>query len=163
MAIFPHSNYPQKSVNCAVITVSDSRTLDTDKSGKLAQELLVIAGHKIIYYEIIKDDVNQLQLTLENLANNSLVECAIFSGGTGIAPRDNSFDVISKILDKTLFGFGEIFRYLSYQEIGSRAIASRSIAGTYQSKLIFSLPGSQNAVKLALEKLWLLKFLSPKR
>ncbi|MCC5610630.1 molybdenum cofactor biosynthesis protein MoaB, partial [Nostoc sp. CHAB 5834] len=84
---------------------------------------------------------------------SSNLDAVIFSGGTGIAPRDTTYDAIEKLLEKTLPGFGELFRFLSYQEIGSRAIASRAVAGVYQNKLIFSLPGSSNAVRLAMEKL----------
>lgn len=149
----PHEYSEINSVNCAIITVSDTRNQDTDISGKISQEMLIKANHKIVYYEIIKDEPHQIKSLLLNLASNEELNCIIFSGGTGISSRDNTYDVISQILEKTLSGFGEIFRYLSYQEIGSRAIASRATAGLYNGKIVFSLPGSQNAVKLALEKL----------
>lgn len=149
----PHSPSKILSVNCAVITVSDTRTFETDKSGKLIQELLNKAGHQILTYQIVKDEPEQIKSLLINLGNNRQLNCLIFSGGTGIAPRDTTYDVISKLLTKTLPGFGEIFRTLSYKQIGSRAIASRATAGIYQQKIVFSLPGSVNAVKLGLEQL----------
>lgn len=149
----PHQHSKINSVNCAVITVSDTRNQKTDISGKIAQEMLINDNHKVIHYEIIKDEPHQIKSLLINLASNEVLNCIIFLGGTGISSRDNTYDIISQMLEKTLSGFGEIFRYLSYQEIGSRAIASRATAGLYNGKIVFSLPGSQNAVKLGLEKL----------
>lgn len=151
--IIPHENSEIKSVNCAVITVSDTRTFDTDINGKIAQKMLIDACHKVIHYDVIKDEPKQIKSLLINLASNPLLNCIIFTGGTGISSRDNTYDIISQMLEKTLSGFGEIFRYLSYQEIGSRSIASRATAGSYNGKIVFSLPGSSNAVKLGLEKL----------
>lgn len=148
-----HLNTKKIKANCAVITVSDTRTFATDKSGKLIQDLLNQAEHNIIDYHIIKDEEKEIQSLLINLGNKVELDCLIFSGGTGIAPRDITYEIISQFLTKTLPGFGEIFRLLSYQEIGSRAILSRAIAGVYQEKIIFCLPGSSNAVKLGLEKL----------
>ncbi|MBW4613425.1 MAG: MogA/MoaB family molybdenum cofactor biosynthesis protein [Desmonostoc vinosum HA7617-LM4] len=149
----PHPDAPGMTVTCAVVTVSDTRTLETDKSGRLIQQLLASANHAVKTYTIIQDEPTQIQEQIEYLAKNSSLDAVIFNGGTGIAPRDTTYDAIEKLLEKTLPGFGELFRFLSYQEIGSRAIASRAVAGVYQDKLIFSLPGSTNAVRLAMEKL----------
>ncbi|MEB3219594.1 MAG: MogA/MoaB family molybdenum cofactor biosynthesis protein [Nostocales cyanobacterium 94392] len=149
----PDSTHNHQTVICAVVTVSDTRTTETDKSGAIIQQLLKDANHKVILYKIIKDEPTQIQEDLELLSENKQLNAVILNGGTGIAPRDTTYDAIEKLLDKTLPGFGEIFRYLSYQEIGSRAIASRAVAGVYQQKLIFSLPGSSNAVELAMKKL----------
>jgi molybdenum cofactor biosynthesis protein B len=149
----PHQYSRINSVNCAVITVSDTRLEETDISGKIAQEILINAGHKIVHYQIIKDEPEHIKSLLVNLTSNEQLNCIIFSGGTGISLRDNTYDIVSKMLEKTLSGFGEIFRFLSYQEIGSRAIASRATAGLHRGKIVFSLPGSQNGVKLGLEKL----------
>ena len=149
----PHPDSQQIAVNCAIITVSDTRTAQTDKSGRLIQQLLTDAGHQIVTYAIVKDEPKDIQDWLIKLDRQSELEAIIFSGGTGIAPRDTTYDVINDWLTKTIPGFGEIFRYLSYQEIGSRAIASRAVAGVKNQKAIFSLPGSSNAVKLALERL----------
>jgi molybdenum cofactor biosynthesis protein B len=139
-------------VTCAVITVSDTRTEETDKSGQLIKQLLADAKHTLAAYKIVKDEPIQIQEQLELLSQSDL-DVVIFNGGTGIAPRDTTYDALEKLLEKTLPGFGELFRFLSYQEIGSRAIASRAVAGVYQAKLIFSVPGSSNAVRLAMEKL----------
>lgn len=149
----PHPITKIIDINCAVITVSDTRTFETDKSGQLIYNLFTQIGAKILVYQIVRDERNLLKSLLIELGNKAELNCLIFSGGTGIAPRDNTYEVISEFLEKTLLGFGEIFRMLSYQEIGSRAIASRAIAGVYQEKIVFSLPGSVNAVKLGLEKL----------
>ena len=149
----PHPDKQSIAVNCAVITVSDTRNTQTDKSGRLIQQLLTDAGHQIVTYSIVKDEPEDIRNWLIKLDNNPDLEVIIFNGGTGIAPRDTTYDVVSNWLTKTIPGFGEIFRYLSYQEIGSRAIASRAVAGVKNQKLIFSLPGSSNAVKLALTQL----------
>ncbi|MBN3908657.1 MAG: molybdenum cofactor biosynthesis protein MoaB [Nostoc sp. NMS1] len=149
----PHPDSLGITITCAVVTVSDTRTPETDKSGQLIQQLLVAANYAIGAYTIIKDEPTQIQEQIENLGKSSNLDAVIFNGGTGIAPRDTTYDAIDKLLEKTLPGFGELFRFLSYQEIGSRAIASRAVAGVYQDKLIFSLPGSSNAVRLAMEKL----------
>jgi molybdopterin adenylyltransferase len=149
----PHPDKLKIAVNCAVVTVSDTRSPETDKSGQLIQKLLLEANHKLGAYRIIKDEPAQIQAQIESLAKEPNLDVVIFNGGTGIAPRDTTYDAIEKLLEKTLPGFGELFRFLSYQEIGSRAIASRAVAGVYQNKLIFSLPGSSNAVLLGMEKL----------
>lgn len=153
MAHSPHPDALGITVRCAVITVSDTRTPDTDRSGQLIQQRLTDSGHPVSAYAIVQDEPDQIRAQLQQLSDRADVDVFIFNGGTGIAPRDTTYDAISGLLEKTLPGFGEIFRYLSYQDIGSRAIASRAIAGVYRGKLIFSLPGSSNAVKLALEKL----------
>jgi molybdenum cofactor biosynthesis protein B len=153
MVLPPHPDANKIIVNCAVVTVSDTRTPETDKSGKIIQELLLSANHLIADYQILKDEPAQIQAHIEKLSKNKNIDVIICNGGTGIAPRDTTYDAIAYLLEKTLPGFGEIFRFLSYQEIGSRAIASRAVAGTYKNKLIFSLPGSSNAVRLGMEKL----------
>lgn len=149
----PHPDVPGMTVNCAVITVSDTRSPQTDKSGQLIGELLQDAGHTMGMYAIVKDEPELIRAQIESLRLRLDLNAVIFNGGTGIAPRDTTYDAIETLLEKTLPGFGELFRWLSYQEIGSRAIASRAIAGVYQNKLVFSLPGSTNAVKLAMQKL----------
>lgn len=152
MAHTPHPDAHFVSVGCAIVTVSDTRTIETDRSGQLIQTLLSHAGHHIAAYKILPDEPDQIRMELKHLGQQP-VEAIIFNGGTGIAPRDTTYDAIERLLDKVLPGFGEIFRWLSYQEIGSRAIASRAVAGICQNKLVFSLPGSSNAVKLAMEQL----------
>lgn len=150
----PHPDItPRHSLGCAVITASDTRTPQTDRSGQLIQELLQAQGHHIEAYQIVKDEPEQILEQAQMLCDRANIEVLIFNGGTGIAPRDTTYDALGSILEKTLPGFGEIFRYLSYQEIGSRAIASRAVAGIYHQRLLFSLPGSSNAVKLAMNEL----------
>ena len=149
----PHPDLKSVTLQCAVITVSDTRTEETDTSGQIIQQLLRDANHQIVAYRIVKDEPEAIKDQIEQLSAKIPLDVSIFNGGTGIAPRDTTYDAIASLLDKTLPGFGEIFRYLSFQSIGSRAIASRAIAGVYQNKLIFSLPGSSNAVKLGMNEL----------
>ena len=152
----PHTPHPDSqplAVHCAVITVSDTRSPETDRSGHLIQQLLQDAGHLIVDYLLVKDEPARIQTHIRLLGQQPDLHAIILNGGTGIAPRDTTYDAIEQLLEKTLPGFGELFRWLSYPEIGSRAIASRAIAGVYQGKLIFSLPGSSNAVQLAMERL----------
>ena len=149
----PHPDTANMTVSCAVITVSDTRSPETDRSGQMIKQLLLDAGHTVGAYTIVKDEPDMIQAQMNVLSQRFDLDAVIFNGGTGIASRDSTYDAIERLLEKTLAGFGELFRWLSYQEIGSRAIASRAIAGIYQSKLIFSLPGSTIAVQLAVQKL----------
>jgi molybdopterin adenylyltransferase len=149
----PHPDSEAIAIKCAIITVSDTRSVETDKTGKLIQELLEETGHLVREYTIIQDEASQIESLLLKLGDRPDIEAIIFNGGTGIASRDNTFDAISGLLEKTIPGFGELFRFLSYQEIGTRALASRAIAGIYAQKLVFSLPGSPHAARLALSQL----------
>ncbi len=140
-------------VACAVVTVSDTRTEATDKSGAYLRETLEANGHKVVHYEILKDEPDQIRDCLDRLLGHDEPHAVICTGGTGIAKRDTTFDIVSAALDKTLPGFGEIFRYLSYEEIGAGAIMSRATAGVAKDTIVFSIPGSRNAVGMAMEKL----------
>lgn len=142
----------QGSVPLAIVTVSDTRTPETDLSGKLIRELAEAAGHHITEHRIVRDEPEQVAAVLAELAATE-ARLIIFNGGTGISRRDRTYDVISQALEKPLPGFGELFRMLSYQEVGAAAMLSRATAGVYRGKVIFSTPGSPNAVRLALEKL----------
>ncbi|MFZ4639234.1 MAG: MogA/MoaB family molybdenum cofactor biosynthesis protein [Nodosilinea sp.] len=142
-----------RPVNCGVGTISDSRIATTDTSGQLIQALLQRAGHQVRDYQILPDQPQQIAALCRSWAEDDQIDAMIFTGGTGIAPRDGTYEAVASLLEKTLPGFGELFRYLSFQQVGSRAIASRAIAGVYRSTLIFSLPGSSRAVQLALEAL----------
>lgn len=153
MAHSPHADLEAISVACAVITVSDTRSYETDRSGQLIQTRLQESGHNVVSYSLVKDEPDQIQAQVQSLCQRADIDAVILNGGTGIAPRDTTYDAIERLLDKTLPGFGELFRWLSYQEIGSRAIASRATAGVCQTTLVFSLPGSSNAVKLAMTQL----------
>lgn len=149
-----HKKEAPSVVNCKVITVSDTRTKETDKSGKLIISLLEEAGHKIVDYVIVPDEEEAIREAILKGCENEQLDVLITNGGTGIAKRDVTIETVKKLLDKEMSGFGELFRMLSYQEdIGAAAILSRAIAGVIQNKVIFSTPGSSGAVKLAMTKL----------
>jgi molybdopterin adenylyltransferase len=154
MSTQEHKKEAPRTVHCKIITVSDTRNRETDKSGKLMMELLEQAGHKIIDYVIVKDEEIPIQTEILKGCANEEVEVILTNGGTGIAKRDVTIETVQNLLNKEIVGFGELFRMLSYQEdIGSAAILSRAIAGVVKNKAIFSTPGSTGAVKLAMNKL----------
>jgi molybdenum cofactor biosynthesis protein B len=140
-------------VTVALVTVSDSRTPETDENGLYLREKFTSLGHSVAGYLIVKDEPAQVESALDQMVAVPGVQLILFNGGTGIAPRDTTFDVIARKLEKTLPGFGEIFRMLSYQQVGAAAMLSRATAGTYRGKLVFSTPGSPKAVRLAVEEL----------
>ncbi len=140
-------------MTCAVVTVSDTRTPDTDVNGKYLREQIESGGNRLHSTRIVKDEPDQVETALEELAGAVEVQVILFNGGTGVSRRDRTFDVLSRKLDKTLSGFGEIFRMLSYEQVGSAAMMSRATAGVYRDKIVVSTPGSPAAVKLAWEKL----------
>jgi molybdopterin adenylyltransferase len=148
-----HREKAPDSINCCVVTVSDTRTEETDKSGKIIKDALTAQGHEIIDYRIIPDEPEQISALLDELASREDSDAIVFNGGTGISRRDTTFDVIDRMLEKKLDGFGELFRWLSWYEIGAASMLSRATAGTYKGTLVFLTPGSSNAVKLAMEKL----------
>lgn len=134
-----------------MLTASDSRTPETDESGRIIRDLLAAAGHRIEYYEVLPDDPALIrQVLLQRLQD---LDAIIVNGGTGIAARDSTIEAIRVLLDKELEGFGELFRYLSYQQIGSAAFLSRALAGIAAGRIVVSLPGSPDACRLAMEKL----------
>jgi molybdopterin adenylyltransferase len=148
-----HKAHVPKSIGCMVITCSDTHTPETDTSGQLIQKLLKDKGHSIAAYHLVKDEPAQITARItEGIANES-VQAIIINGGTGISRRDSTFEAVDAMLEKRLDGFGEVFRYLTYQEIGSPAIMSRATAGIIKGRVLFSTPGSENAVRLAMEKL----------
>ncbi len=140
-------------LGCVVITCSDTRTQDTDTSGKLICHLLKGQGHLIRGYHLIKDEPQDITGLLEEAAQQTDQHIIIINGGTGISRRDSTFEAVDRFLQKRLDGFGELFRYLSFQEIGSSAMLSRATAGIHDHLAIFSIPGSRGAVQLAMEKL----------
>lgn len=148
-----HKEKAVKNVNCVVITVSDTRTEETDSSGKLIQTLLKENGHIITNYKILKDVPVLIRDTVANAITDNYLHAVIINGGTGVSKRDTTFEAVDSLLEKRLDGFGELFRYLSFQEIGSAAMMSRATAGVYRGKVIISIPGSESAVRLAMEKL----------
>jgi molybdenum cofactor biosynthesis protein B len=153
LGIKEHKKHAHGPVNCAVITVSSSRTKENDGSGKTIIGFLEGNGHTILYYDIVKDDISKISWSLAHALNEEGIAAVIINGGTGISKMDVTVEAVKPFLEKELAGFGEIFRYLSYEEVGSPAVLSRAIAGVGKGKLIFCLPGSTNACKLAMEKI----------
>lgn len=150
MSVAEHKEKAKKSLGCFVVTVSDTRDESTDQSGQLIKSLLGGEGHRLAGYRIIKDEPVQIEALLKEALTRKDVDVIIVNGGTGIAPRDGTYEVVSRFLEKRLDGFGEIFRFLSYQEIGSAAMMSRAVAGSARGKVLISLPGSKGAVDLAM-------------
>ena len=148
-----HRAESPRSVACAVLTISDTRTKDDDRSGQVIIEQLKERGHTIAVYEISPDDAQAISSLLTNWIADETIEAIITNGGTGIAGRDVTYDTISGLLEKRLDGFGELFRMLSFPEIGAAAMLSRAIAGVSNETALFATPGSSNAVRLAMEKL----------
>ena len=140
-------------VAVALITVSDTRTAETDVNGNYLREKLSEAGHRVHSSRIVRDEPEQIRAVLDELTADDDVQVLLFNGGTGLSRRDRTFDVISGRLDKVLPGFGEIFRMLSYEQVGAAAMLSRATAGVCGGKVVFSTPGSPAAVRLAWEKL----------
>jgi len=136
-----------------VITCSDTRNPDTDTSGQLIQKLLKEQGHTVVAYHLVKDEPSKIKAKIKGAVTNKKIQAIIINGGTGISRRDSTFEAVDAMLEKRLDGFGEVFRYLTYQEIGSPAIMSRATAGIIKGRVLFSTPGSENAVRLAMEKL----------
>ena len=148
-----HKAQAPASVRCAVITVSDTRTEATDASGRAIAELLTAAGHVVTGRTIVKDDADLVRETLERQLASGDVQAIIATGGTGITSRDSTYEVVSALLQKRLDGFGELFRMLSFQQIGPAAMLSRACAGIAARRIVVSLPGSEAAVRLAMERL----------
>ena len=141
------------TARCAVVTVSDSRTEANDVSGKLIREILSSNGHSVVRYSIVSNDRGKLEELLGSLVGREDVDAILTTGGTGVGRRDQTMDVVASLLDRELEGFGELFRFLSWQQIGSGAILSRANGGVAKGKLVFAMPGSSGAVELAVTKL----------
>lgn len=148
-----HKAQAPRQIGCVVITCSDTRTKETDTSGYLIMRLLKDHGHAVAAYHLVKDQPAKIKGRIKAAATSKAVQAIIINGGTGIARRDSTYEAVEAMLEKRLDGFGEIFRYLSYMEIGSSAILSRATAGVYRGRALFSTPGSEAAVRLAMEKL----------
>jgi molybdopterin adenylyltransferase len=142
-----------QQIGIAIVTVSDTRNIDNDKSGNYLKKSIFEKRHNVIKYEIIKDDVSLIQDTLRELSNDRSIDVIITTGGTGLTGRDNTIDAIKDISEIEIPGFGELFRYLSYKKIGTSTIQSRSTAFLVNKKYVFCLPGSTSAVKDAWEKI----------
>ncbi len=148
-----HHAADARRIRCAVVTVSDTRTPDNDTSGNEIRSRLEAAGHAVVASTIVRDEAALVRREIEQHAAGGLVDVVLLTGGTGIAARDTTFEAISTLLTKTIDGFGELFRVLSYEEIGSAAMLSRAVAGLCGEMAVFSMPGSTAACRLAMEKL----------
>ena len=148
-----HKSQGPPVVRCAVITVSDTRTLENDTGGQAVIVHLTAAGHTVVIREIIPDDPARMRPLLESLRDRADLDAILMTGGTGITSRDQTYETVSSLLDKPLPGYGEIFRLLSFQEIGPAAILSRATGGLLGRKVLLTMPGSPAAVRLAMEKI----------
>ena len=153
MAVHEHKNKAHRTVRCAVITLSDTRDETTDKSGQRIKALLAEHEQPVVSYQILKDEPDQITAAVRALLTRPDVDVILTNGGTGIAPRDTTFEALQGLLEKEIPGFGEMFRMLSYEDIGSAAMLTRATAGVAQGKVIISLPGSTGAVELGMTKL----------
>lgn len=151
MGHIDHKSQAPTSVKFAIVTVSDSRTEDTDESGRYLCTCLQEHGHKLGFYRLLKNEKATVTQTLQNLDND--LQIVIFTGGTGLSHRDITVETITPMMDKLIPGFGELFRLLTWEEIGTPSIMSRAVGGTLKGKIILCLPGSLNAVKLAADRI----------
>jgi molybdopterin adenylyltransferase len=153
MGHLEHKAQSPAVANCYIVTISDTRTEATDSSGRAIFDLLWAGGHQVAGRRIVKDEPDQVRAIVTEQLSNPEVQVVITTGGTGITSRDTTFEAIDGLLEKRLDGFGELFRFLSYQEIGSAAMLSRACAGLAKGKVVISLPGSENAVRLGMTRL----------
>ena len=153
VGVSDHKAQAPHSVGCFVLTVSDTRTTETDTSGRAIRELLEAAGHHVTASGLVSDDPQQVTTIVQQQLTDAMTRVIITTGGTGITSRDGTFEAVDRLFDKRLTGFGELFRMLSFDEIGSAAMMSRAAAGTVGAKAIFVLPGSESAVRLAMTRL----------
>jgi len=148
-----HRDEAPDSVGCAVLTVSDTRTVADDRSGATIVDLLSAAGHRIEAREVVRDEPASIEAAVRKLAADERIDAVLVTGGTGIAARDQTPDAICGLLTKELPGYGELFRMLSFQEIGAAAMLSRAVGGLVDRTLVLLMPGSTAAVRLAMEQL----------
>lgn len=147
-----HKAQAPLSVRCAVITVSDTRTVETDTGGQTLIERLTSAGHSIVQRSIIPDEPDLMRATLQQLGERSDIDAVLLTGGTGITRRDQTYETVSSLLSKPLPGYGELFRMLSYQQIGTAALLSRAVGGLMGHIVVLTMPGSTAAVQLAMDQ-----------
>jgi molybdenum cofactor biosynthesis protein B len=153
VSVEKHRAHGMRAVACAIVTVSDTRTPETDTSGATIRDLLVGAGHSVVRHDILRDEPAQVRSHVQRLVAAPDVQVVLVNGGTGLAARDTTYEAIVDLLEKRLDGFGELFRMLSYEQIGAAAMLSRAVAGVARGKVIASMPGSTPAVELAMTKL----------
>jgi molybdopterin adenylyltransferase len=148
-----HRHYALADLGFGVITVSDSRTAETDTGGRTVRERAVAAGHRLVAAVLVADEVAAIRGAVAAMIARPDVDAVVLTGGTGFSPRDLTREAVEPLLERTVEGFGELFRMLSYQQVDAAAMLSRSFAGVVQGRAVFALPGSPKAVELAMEKL----------
>jgi molybdenum cofactor biosynthesis protein B len=148
-----HRTQSPSSLGCAVLTVSDTRTEATDTGGQTVVDYLVQSGHRVVDRRIVRDEPDQMRPLLLAYRDRSDIDAVLLTGGTGVASRDQTFETVAGLLTKTLPGYGELFRMLSYQEIGAAAMLSRAVGGLLGGTVVLTMPGSPAAVHLAMQKL----------
>lgn len=153
MSEHDHKKHAPKSVRCFIVTVSDSRTEETDDSGKLCRSLVQQAGHEVSGYRVLRDEPGDVAALVREVCDGHRACAVLLNGGTGVSRRDSTFEAVESLLEKRLPGFGELFRYLSYREMGAAAFLSRATAGLRGGVAVFAMPGSPEAVRLGMEKL----------
>ncbi|MBU0624608.1 MAG: molybdenum cofactor biosynthesis protein [Candidatus Thermoplasmatota archaeon] len=153
MSVEKHKSKAPRSANLAIITVSDTRTEADDVSGRIIADIITEAGHRVARRAIVKGEIEEIQKTLRELIEDNGIQAVVMSGGTGIGKRDVTLEAIAPFQEKGVPGFGELFRALSYDQVGSAALMSRASAFVTEGKIVFCLPGSEQAVRLAVEKL----------
>jgi molybdenum cofactor biosynthesis protein B len=153
MSHVDHRDAAPRSIRCFIVTVSDTRTEATDSGGSAIAEMLIAAGHQVAGRTIVKDDPDLVRSTVERQLASPDVQVIVTTGGTGITSRDSTYEAINGLLHKRLDGFGELFRMLSFEQIGPAAMMSRACAGLAAGRIVISLPGSEAAVRLAMERL----------
>ena len=153
MSVDTHRRSAPSQIRCAVLTISDTRTEETDTSGRAICELLQGQGHTVTARVLVTDDPERIAEALESLLDRNDVQVVLTTGGTGISRRDSTYEVVERMLEKRLDGFGELFRMLSYDEIGGAAMLTRACAGLVRGRALFVMPGSEAAVRLGMQKL----------
>lgn len=153
MSVEEHKKHAKKAVRCFVVTVSDSRSEETDDSGRLCRTLVEQAGHEVSGYRVVKDEPADVAALVREVCDGHLACAMLLNGGTGVSRRDSTFEAVDALIEKRLPGFGELFRQLSYQEIGAAAFLTRATAGLRGGVAVFAMPGSPEAVRLGMEKL----------
>ncbi|MCH2124532.1 MAG: molybdenum cofactor biosynthesis protein MoaB [Pirellulaceae bacterium] len=148
-----HKSDAPTSIRCAVVTVSDTRTLETDTGGRTLIEHLEVAGHQVVLRKIIPDQSQPMRALLDHCRESEEIDAVLMTGGTGVTARDQTFETVTSYLTKTLPGYGELFRLLSYEEIGAAAMLSRATGGLMDRTIVLTMPGSRAAVLLAMKKL----------
>ncbi len=153
MDYLEHRKASPRSLVFALVTVSDSRTVETDESGRIAEDILKSSGHEVCKRIIVRNDEGEIRRIIEELLSNGGIDVILTMGGTGLSRRDVTVETVSKTVEKRIEGFGELFRFLSYSEIGTAAMLTRAFAGVVKGKILICLPGSKNAVELAIRRL----------